>query len=458
MIEFRVLNENFVEIGTLDSFTSLIWDRKYYDVGSFELHAETKYFELLVDAKYLWSESFVDTAVIENIVLDRENHDLTVSGNFLDEILRDRIITDVINENKTPEEFMLDWINRYCIADPARRIDKLKLQNATGIGYKVPVQTRGDELPSKIREIATPQECGFRLRYDYYQNVMWPEIYQGKDRTEEQTKNSLAVFSDDDDSATMSSYTRDNTNVRNFAYVAGEGDDNARMIVTVDQTSGEKRRELWVDARDVQRDDGESDDSYREKLLQRGKEKLSELRLSESCEFAPEEANSLKYGIDYDLGDLCTIHDQGTGIKYNARVEEVSISIEEGSITVTPTLGKPSVALLGDDAISKLQSSVSHTGIVPSALPAHGGNAEKWDGWKCEAGVKTVTLGSDCGAGVCPCIGKNDVFFASSGDGSGNGWAPISMVARSGNNWAIWSTTAGSGAQYRVAYVHFYQQ
>ncbi|MCI1951915.1 MAG: siphovirus ReqiPepy6 Gp37-like family protein [Clostridiales bacterium] len=365
MVEFKILNGNFEELGTIDDFIALIWDRKYYDVGSFELHVETKYFELLIGAAYLWSESFVDTAVIQSIVLDREKQELTITGNFLDEILRDRIITDIINANKTPEEFMRDWVNRYCIADSARRINKLKLQNATGIGYKVPVQTRGDELPSKIREIATPQECGFRLVYDYFKDEMWPEIYQGKDRTKEQTKNSLAIFSDDEDTAELKNYTRDTKDYKNFAYVAGEGDDNARIIVTVDQTAGAARRELWVDARDVQREEGESDSSYRQKLIQRGKDKLTESRISESTEFSPEETTSLIYGLDYDLGDLCTAADKKTGIKYDARVEEVVISIEKGTVTYTPTLGKPTVPLLGKP---KNQTKISYSDII-GALP-----------------------------------------------------------------------------------------
>ena len=380
MVELKILNENFEELGTIDDFASLIWDRKLYDVGSFELHCSQSLFTTLFEGKYLWSESFVDTAVIQSIVLDREKQELTVTGNFLDEILRDRIITDIINETKTPEQFMQDWINNYCInpSDESRKISKLKLIPETGIGNKVAVQTRGDELPSKIREIATPQECGFRLRYDYYQNIMWPEIYRGLDRTESQNKNSLAIFSDDEDTAELKNYTRDTKDYKNFAYVAGEGDDNARIVVTVDQTNGEARRELWVDARDVQREEGESDNSYQEKLIQRGKDKLTESRIAETTEFSPEDTTSLLYGTDYDLGDLCTIADQKTGIKYDARVEEVVISIEKGTVTCIPTLGKSTIPLLGkksspvkvnySDIIGKPQSYSS--GQMEDVFPA----------------------------------------------------------------------------------------
>lgn len=363
MIELKILDENFQELGTIDDFASLIWDRKLYDVGSFELHCSQSLFAKLFEGKYLWSKSFVDTAVIQSIVLDREKGELTVTGNFLDEILRDRIITDIVNETKTPEQFMQDWINNYCInpSDSGRKIEKLKLLPETGIGNKVAVQTRGDELPSKIREIAAPQECGFRLLYDYYKDEMWPEIFQGLNRTESQCENSLAVFSDDEDTAELKNYSRDTKDYKNFAYVAGEGEDADRIVVSVDETEGKMRHELWVDARDLQREEGESDESYRGKLIQRGKDKLAESRIAETTEISPEETTSLIYGVDYDLGDLCTVADQKTGIRYNARVEEIVISIEKGTITCIPTLGKSTVPLLGK---TKDQTKVNYSDII----------------------------------------------------------------------------------------------
>jgi hypothetical protein len=176
---------------------------------------------------------------------------------------------------------------------------------------------------------------------------MYAEIWQGLDRTENQAVHSLAVFSDEEETSSLSTYTRSAGDYRNFAYVAGEGEDADRIIVTVDQTNGNPRKELWVDARDLQREKDDTDTTYQAKLIQRGKEKLAQYPIAESADFSVLTSNTLIYREDYDLGDLGTVIDQETGIKYTARVEEIEEVWENGSHTITPTLGKSPSTLLG---------------------------------------------------------------------------------------------------------------
>jgi hypothetical protein len=349
LIDLIILNADFKELGALDDFSSLIWDRKYYETGNFELHCSPKYFPLFMGAEYIWSAGLVETGIIQDVSYDKENHDTIVKGHFLEDILSGRLITDIVTGTKTPEVWAREWITNYCItpADDKRKIAKLSLGAMHNLGTPVPVQTRGDDLPSKIREIATPQACGFRILYDYLHDQMYAEIWQGLDRTENQTVHSLAVFSDDEETSSLSTYTRSAGDYRNFAYVAGEGEDADRIIVTVDQTNGSPRKELWVDARDLQREDNDTDATYKAKLIQRGKEKLAQYPIAESADFSVLTSNSLIYREDYDLGDLGTVIDKETGIKYTARVEEIEEVWENGSHTVTPTLGKSPSTLLG---------------------------------------------------------------------------------------------------------------
>ncbi|MCI1951456.1 MAG: siphovirus ReqiPepy6 Gp37-like family protein [Clostridiales bacterium] len=349
MLDLIILNADFAELGALDDFSSLIWDRKYYETGNFELHCSPKYFPLFMGAEYIWSKGLVETGIIQDVSYDKEKHDTIVKGHFLEDILYGRLITDIVKGTKTPEVWAREWITNYCItpADSKRKIAKLSLGTMHGLGTPVPVQTRGDDLPSKIREIATPQECGFRILYDYPHDQMYAEIWQGLDRTENQAVHSLAVFSDEEETSSLSTYTRSAGDYRNFAYVAGEGEDADRIIVTVDQTNGNPRKELWVDARDLQWEKDDTDTTYKAKLIQRGKEKLAQYPIAESADFSVLTSNTLIYREDYDLGDLGTVIDQETGIKYTARVEEIEEVWENGSHTVTPTLGKSPSTILG---------------------------------------------------------------------------------------------------------------
>lgn len=63
----------------------------------------------------------------------------------------------------------------------------------------------------------------------------------------------------------------------NYAYVLGEGEGSERVQVTVDQRAGAELRELYVDARDLQRDDLTLE-QYQDVLRARGAEKLAEAR------------------------------------------------------------------------------------------------------------------------------------------------------------------------------------
>lgn len=55
-------------------------------------------------------------------------------------------------------------------------------------------------------------------------------------------------------------------NKKNHAIVLGEGEGEARVRVDVDLSAGEQKRSMFVDARDILREEGETDDSYNARL------------------------------------------------------------------------------------------------------------------------------------------------------------------------------------------------
>ena len=68
------------------------------------------------------------------------------------------------------------------------------------------------------------------------------EVWQGLDRTQGQSGNSWAVFSDRYENIQSLSYITDHSSMRNYAYIAGAGEGEARTVVTLDQTNGQPRR------------------------------------------------------------------------------------------------------------------------------------------------------------------------------------------------------------------------
>ena len=118
---------------------------------------------------------------------------------------------------------------------------------------------------------------------------------------------------------------------------AGEGANRATVTVGLTDAAGADRRELYVDARDVQPDEekGETNTSpdYLQRLMDRGTNKLLEqLR-----------TGSIEVSLDADLspGDvaICTLPE--LGYKATVRVADVITQSQSDGTTRTLRLGTP---------------------------------------------------------------------------------------------------------------------
>lgn len=130
-------------------------------------------------------------------------------------------------------------------------------------------------------------------------------------------------------------------NKKNFAIVLGEGEGDARSRVYVDLSSGEQKRAMFVDARDILREDGEADASYNARLYARGVEQLLTKQGTWECALTPLAA---EFGSRYDLGDIVTVLLPDYGMKIQSRIQrftqqsqnnKIDTIVEVGNITIT---------------------------------------------------------------------------------------------------------------------------
>lgn len=130
-------------------------------------------------------------------------------------------------------------------------------------------------------------------------------------------------------------------NKKNFAIVLGEGEGDARFRVYVDLSSGEQKRSMFVDARDILREDGETDESYSARLYARGVEQLITQQGTWECAMTP---LSAEFGKRYDLGDIVTVLLPDYGMKIQSRIQrftqqsqnnKIDTIVEVGNITIT---------------------------------------------------------------------------------------------------------------------------
>lgn len=364
-MELLLLDKNFQICGLIDDFSSLVWNRKYYECGNFNLQVAIKYWKQFKGAVYVYSKDFVETAILEtlNYKTTAQGTEIQRSGRFLESKLAQRVIDKTqYFRNMTTEDIVRSLVNTFCINAGTRTIPNLILGERKGLGRKRTIQMTGDNLLNKIYELCKEDELSIHLQYDFDNNKMVFEVWQGLDRLDTQDKNSWAIFSRNFENILEDEYSTDETQYCNFAYVAGEVDEEIgtnedgttkttkkRIVTTVNRVKqGEERRELYVDARDIQSETTDeegnsikiSESEYLEILKERGIEKLNECNKVETTNFNIDPNSNLKYQEDFDLGDKVVYKNEDLGFNIENRIVEVSEAYENGEKTIDVTFGE----------------------------------------------------------------------------------------------------------------------
>lgn len=127
---------------------------------------------------------------------------------------------------------------------------------------------------------------------------------------------------------------------KNYAIVMGSGEGADRVRVDVDRTDGAERRDLIVDAKDIRRKDGETDEEYNAKLTARGVEKLLDRTQTLKTAFLPFSGD---FGKRYDLGDILTVRLLDYGMTLQARVSRFTQKAQGNKVETTVEVGKITV-------------------------------------------------------------------------------------------------------------------
>lgn len=331
--------------GVADATTSVRWRRKYQEPGEIEIHmpATRENVELMAEGRIIKRLDQDDAAIIEGIEIDE--NDLTVTGRMLSAVLERAILSKRYTMNMTAEKAM-----KTVIPEGTRVVPELAAEAVKGIGdTTVDVQATYKNLLTVEERLAKSSGLGYRV--EYAPGEMTFVVFQGTDRSVQQSERPVVIFSDEFGNLAAPKYTKTSVDYKNKAYVAGQGEGDARVVVIVDLTDGEEARELYVDAKDIQQEEGVTAEEYEALLRQRGLEKLAECPKVENFEGDGENVGNFEYLKDWDLGDIVTVQYARLGITMHERVTEVEEVYERGVATFTPTFGSPlpETLNLGDD-------------------------------------------------------------------------------------------------------------
>ena len=342
-------DQNLNRLGVIDVFRSLIWTRKYYECGTFELHAplNTRNLQLLAENNILSKREFKDknghivkttskeSGIVEYIAIDDTVNEITAKGRFLPSIMDRRAIKTVVNFNGKTEAGMRKLVQSVT-AMPFVELGELK-----GFTETVRFQVSYKELYTYMCKLSKYSNLGFTIRADFKAKKFFFEVYKGVDRTESQRERSRVVFSEIYKNLNGVAYVFSNQNTKTCAIVAGEGEGTARTRVTVGGGTGWDLREVIVDARDVQKDDDMTTAEYTEILKQKGNEKLAEYGIVEAMDAQTKPFVNFVYREDYDLGDVVTVKKKMWGIEMDKRITEIQEIFENGGFDIVPTFGDP---------------------------------------------------------------------------------------------------------------------
>lgn len=98
-MELYILNQTFKRVAVIDQYRSLIWTRRYWDVGDFELYipADPDLLQYLQIGFYVFREDCENTMMIEHIEIktDAENGNyFIISGRGVENILSYRVVAN----------------------------------------------------------------------------------------------------------------------------------------------------------------------------------------------------------------------------------------------------------------------------------------------------------------------------------------------------------------------------
>lgn len=348
ILVFEVNDTTFDNIGEVNQYESLIWPDKFNGFGTFELWApitdeNSQYFK---KGNILWCGG--DNAAVVEIVKSEidENGTKTynVKGRALEMLLTTRIIWGTYNAvNKDASTAMYEIVNQNCVnpSNANRKIPYLKLAEDLKFGGKITYQKTGGEVYDSLSTIASTYDLGFNVLFKPKTKELIFEVVEGVDRTVEQSTNDPVEFSTELEDLLSSSYYTNDQDVKNVAFVQGEGSGSSRKSVTSGEadSKGFVRRELYVDARDLQStsvdENGEeqnlSPTEYTQVLTQRGDDKLSECKTTETFEAQIRVFGDVQYefGVDYKKGDKVTVRDEQLNVVVSARITEVQEEFDD---------------------------------------------------------------------------------------------------------------------------------
>ena len=278
---------------------------------------------------------------------------LTVTGSLCDDIMYRRICWGIYSKSGKASEVVYQMIESQITnpSNPDRAIPDF-VGEASGDLAKdkeITYQSTGGNVGDNIDSICVANGFCRRVKYNTKAKMMEFTLYEGVNRTVNQSVVSPCVLSQRFENLIQDEYERDLTDSKNAGLVAGEGEGQDRIYVELGNAKGKSRREVFIDARNVRSQGADGNimppEEYKALLLQKGEEKMGQYSVVESFDCVVNTMGNIQYDRDFFLGDIVTIMDEQLGIQVDAEISEVEKAWSESGLSILITFGFGALSL-----------------------------------------------------------------------------------------------------------------
>jgi len=330
----NIIDRDFNFLGQIDNYESFIITKKWHSIGGFELHLH----EDNVYADKLQKENIVFTTERKAyVILHREinsiDRKLIVKGLELKSYLTRWLVFPPEEQayyrvNSNVETIMKEYVQATLDRKGITSIVVAPNQNK---GIKTVYQSRYKNLADELEKLSLASGLGWDivLHLDNKQFVF--DVYEGQDRTANQSILPPAIFSIEYDNIAEQTLIDSKLNFANTAIVAGQGEGAERKIAIVGDAEGLDSFEIFVDARDIENE---------EELTVRGEQKLAEVQEVFTFDSRVSTDKNLIYEEDFELGDIVTIQNKKWNVTTDRRITEVTEIYEKDGFKLDVTFGE----------------------------------------------------------------------------------------------------------------------
>lgn len=319
------LNESFDNVGFL-RYTNLQWKRRYYEPGEFSVQIRADDYN--PNMRYLITPERPEVGVINRLrTTDTiKGEFVQLEGFFLEKMLNNSVVYPAFQKTGEPATIACDAVDIFSPDGFALSVDAPSVS-----GNSTTVEWLGQELGDAVAEMLQTQELAQRIQLDFLNNTLHYSVWQGLDRTQSQSDNPFAVFSDGSVAVEQFKLTEDDSGYKNYAVIA-HGEEASPQFEIVDQRkNGERKRQIFLDYIGSNEELDAMRQSATERLQQYQKIQNAEIKCIQS---------GLFYLRDYDLGDKCDVVNHRLRKSYESRIIGVDEVVKENRHIVSLIFGE----------------------------------------------------------------------------------------------------------------------